>query len=692
MRVPFQKLIRSRGTTPSVVLLLLLLSASDAALAQSPALSADLPRDGFIARTHVIDLRSSMPLDPATQRVAVFIGGTDVSAILETTPTGWRYDGTLLPLPAGDHELVAWIVQGDTAWHEALRVTFRTPGALGIETAAVRPRLDLGIKSRLASAFEPAAPNERDTFNDFDGQLGIETEIVRHDGLRFTSRAQLAGHSERNRALRFSQLSDDAPKVDLSSYVVQARTGPLDLAMGNVSIGNARHLIQGFTSRGATAALDAGSRVQLAAGALHGSNPVGFDDLVGLGEPDHRILTASLGLEALRQPGALRVEVSALDGTILPSSGFNRGAITDAEASTGFALRVQSQALGRRLRVEGTITRSTFDNPDDPLLQNDTTLVAVERETRDARWLQASFDVLRGIPLGGGRTARLTMGWSNERVDPLFRSVATSVRADQLQNRWEMRGDVAGVSISVNHATSRNNLADLANILTSHNRRTGFDLNAPLATVLRGARWLPQLRWRADRTHQFGAGVPVNGAFTESHVPDQVSISHTAHVDTRVGPASISYRLERSKQDNRQVGREDADLETTTNAISAAVTPLRALSVRIDLAHVAALSRERDESDRTRRVGLDVSWSPLAEAVVGIQVSGTHGDSDARATTRDDRAWSVQWTSPMPGLRRFDGKWLFRFARSEHSAVTLDGDTLRRDNWMVDAGFNMSFR
>jgi hypothetical protein len=87
-----------------------------------------------------------------------------------------------------------------------------------------------------------------------------------------------------------------------------------------------------------------------------------------------------------------------------------------------------------------------------------------------------------------------------------------------------------------------------------------------------------------------------------------------------------------------------------------------------------------------------VNWSPLAEAVVGFQFSGTHADSDVRATTRDDRAWSVQWTSPMPGLRRFDGKWLFRFARSEHSDVTLDGDRLRRDNWMVDAGFNMSFR
>jgi hypothetical protein len=159
-----------------------------------------------------------------------------------------------------------------------------------------------------------------------------------------------------------------------------------------------------------------------------------------------------------------------------------------------------------------------------------------------------------------------------------------------------------------------------------------------------------------------------------------------------VGPASISYRLERSKQDNRQVGREDADLETTTNGISAAVTPLRALSVRVDLAHVAALSRERDEADRTRRVGLDVTWSPLAGAAVAFQVSGTHEDSDVRATTRDDRAWSVQWTSPMPWLRRFDGRWLFRFARSEHAAVTLDGNRLRRENWMVDAGFNMSFR
>ena len=36
-----------------------------------------------------------------------------------------------------------------------------------------KPSLDLGMNSRLASAFEPAVSSERETFNEFDGQFGM---------------------------------------------------------------------------------------------------------------------------------------------------------------------------------------------------------------------------------------------------------------------------------------------------------------------------------------------------------------------------------------------------------------------------------------------------------------------------------------------------------------------------------------
>jgi len=674
------------------IALLALAAGAASADAQQPVLASDLPREGFIARTRSIDLNPVAGFDAGPYRVVVLIDDTDVTGILESTADGWRYDATLLPLPSGEHELVAWLIDDDATWREVLRETFRVPGAFGVEATTVEPTLDIGVKSRLASAFEPAVQGERDTYNDFDGQLGLDAGVVRHGGDRGALRAQLVGNSERNRALRFGELADEAPRVDLSSYVAQLRHRGVELSVGNVVAGGARHLIQGFNSRGGSLSLAAGSRLLVTAGAIHGSNVVGWDELLGVGEPDHRILTGSIAVEALQQPGALRVELTALDGSVLPRSGFDQGAITDAEASRGYALRLQSESLGRRLRLEGGFTRSRFDNPNDPALARDTVLVPVAAVTRDARYLQTSLDVVRSLRLGATRTARLTVGWAHERVDPLFRTVGSYVRADQLQHRWEVRGDIGGITISTNHARSRNNLDDIGSILTSHTRRTGLDLAVPLGNLLGGRDWLPALRWRTDRTHQFGAGVPVNGGFDESHVPDQVSTTHTLSADVRIGFAGLGYRYDVSRQDNRQPGRETADLERITNGFTAAITPLRTVSANIDVSWIDALNLERAETDRTRRLGLGLSWRPIGEAVLGVQLSDTHGENDVRMTAQDDRSWSVQIASPVPGLQRFGGRWLIRFARATNAARDGTGADLQRSNWMVDTGFNLSFR
>lgn len=657
---------------------------------QQPALTSDLPASGFIAGTRAIHLKSAAPLGDA-QRVVVFVDDTDVSALLETSASAWRYDAAMLPIESGVHELIAWIVESDTTWHEALRTTFTVPGTLGIAEADVKPTLELGVKSRLASAFEPAVPGERATYNDFDGRFGVATEVTHYGGTRFGTRAQVIGNSERNRALRYRELEDDAPLVDLSSYVAEVKHRGVQLAVGNLAAGSARHLIQGFNSRGAGLSLAGGSRVQVTANALHGSDLVGWSDPVGIGEPDHRILTGSIGIEALRQAGALRIEMTALDGSILPRSGFGRAAVTDAETSTGYAFRVQSQALDRRVRVEAGFTSSTFDNPDDPALAQDTVLVAVERETRAARFVQTSLEVLRAVGIGSGRTVSLTAGFAHERVDPLFRTVAAYTRADQLQNRWELRGDLAGLTVTANHARSHNNLDELESLLTSHTRRTGVDAALPLGSIMRAQSWLPTLRWRTDRTHQFGAHVPVNGGFSESHVPDQVSTDRSLGADMRLSFASVGYRHDRSIQDNRQVDRENADLERATHSVRATVTPIRALSASVDVAFTEAVSLERDETDTTRRIGATLNWMPLRESVLGLQLSSARAENDVRDSTRDDLTWSVQWASPVPGLDRFGGKLLLRFARAENTARESDTE-LRRANWMVDAGFNLSLR
>ncbi|CAN5698582.1 hypothetical protein BH23GEM9_BH23GEM9_19750 [soil metagenome] len=662
--------------------------------AQQPTVRMGVAHDAFIAQDHAITLAFSRPLDATVERAAIFFGTTDVTDLFVGTATELRYRTGALPLPAGDRDIVVYLVT-ESGWHEIARQPMRVAGRFRVESTRLAPSLDMGLKSRLASGSEPAGPrSDRPTYNDFDGQLGLETEVVRLGDARLATRSSFVGTSHRQSRLRFGDRGDDAPPIDLASYIAQTRRGTLELAVGHVAAGNQRHLIDRFNSRGATLAVSPHTRVNASVAAMRGSNVVGWNDLLGFTEPDHRMLNATLGVEALPTAGALRIEVSALDGSLLPRTGFNQAAVTDAEQSRGMAVRVQASGLNRRLRLDGGFTRSSFDNPSDPLLARGEDLVPVQRETRNARYLETSLDVLRGTRLGGRRTARMSIGVTHERVDPLFRSVASFAGADRLQNSLNVRGDIAGIGIGASHARSENNLDRLSSILTALTRRTSIDVGVPVATVV-GARpsaWWPSLRSRFDRTHQFGEAVPAAGGFSPSHVPDQLSDNLTFGADWRWSRVTIGYQVGRAFQDNRQPGREDADLLTWSNGINLSLTPVRKLSLGANVSLVTAENLEREETDRTNRYALNATWQPLTAGALALQLSNTSRENDGRGSTHDSRSFSAQWSSPVPGLARFSGKWHVRYSALINAAKdpTLNLAT-RREDWSLDSGLTFKF-
>ncbi|MCA9739785.1 MAG: hypothetical protein KC645_19315, partial [Gemmatimonadetes bacterium] len=104
--------------------------------------------------------------------------------------------------------------------------------------------------------------------------------------------------------------------------------------------------------------------------------------------------------------------------------------------------RVTAQALSRRLRLDAGVSRSRFDNPEDPTLAQGFDLVGVEEETSGARYLEASVDALRDLRLSDTRRVRLTVGYRHERVDPLYRSLGAYTQADRLQDQVDVSADV----------------------------------------------------------------------------------------------------------------------------------------------------------------------------------------------------------------------------------------------------------
>ena len=70
----------------------------------------DFAADAWVDPGQQIGLRLSRPLNLQTERLAVMIGRTDLSALFFVTPTVARYSANTLPLASGESEIVVYLV------------------------------------------------------------------------------------------------------------------------------------------------------------------------------------------------------------------------------------------------------------------------------------------------------------------------------------------------------------------------------------------------------------------------------------------------------------------------------------------------------------------------------------------------------------------------------------------------------
>jgi hypothetical protein len=663
---------------------------------QDLTVTSNLPSEEFAERDHPVELRFNRTLDPAVERVAVFFGATDVTDLFRREQDALRYDTTTAALPSGERELVVYRVGADGTWSEIVRMPLRVVGPLGFATARWDPGVAIGLQGNLTEDHKPPdnAP-PRDNYQDLTGELTVTSEHVRA-GMRIVGQAKVVGVSHRPQALRFATLGRDAPAIDLSDYVLTWNQGDASFSLGHVGFGEQRHLIQGFNSRGTLFAYRPSERFGVSLAAVNGSSIVGWRNAVGLDEPDHRVLSATAGVEAFRRPGALRMELTWLGASVLPQAGFNQGVVNDAEESRGVGLRILTGTAGRRLQLETGYARSRYENPFDPTLAQGDDLVPVEQETKDARYVQASAELLRDRKLFGTRTMTVGLTFRHERVDPLYQSIGAYVRPDMLQNQLDLSGTVAGVQLQASQARSEDNLDDLPNIMKTKDKRGSASVTMPLATVLgvEGPRavWLPHLRYGVDRTHQFGTGIPPNSGFQESHIPDQVSFVHNASADWQWRRVGFGWRFNRSKQDNRQTGRENADFRNRSHGFALGLTPHERLRLDFDLSLERREALERDEVDKTRRWGVRGNWSAFDRSTLSVSWAATHLDGRNGILERDDTTLDAQFSSFVPYLGRLGGQWFLRLSRTSNDSADTQLDTSEdRSNWALDSGLNFNF-
>ncbi len=646
-----------------------------------------------------IELQLSRFPAPSEGSVAVILGTADLTALFDRHGDRLVYRATVAPLPSGETEVAVYLVS-DSHWRELGRFPLPVLTPAGFTSATATPSLSASSTGQLAQGSqEDPPPGDASSFDAVSITAGMRTSHER-SGWTLETQENVVGTTVRRQALRFGERGAEAPLLDLSDYQVTLRRGAARLSVGNTSLGNNRHLINSFGSRGATLTVGTPTTT-LSLGMLGGSAIVGWNDLLGFVRRTHRVSAAAVAIE-LRptQPGVLHFDVTLMNGSLQPRSGFTQNALTDAERSTGAGFQLAAATPSGRLRVAGGVSLSRFVNLSDSLLSGGGTSGVAAPARKTARYLEATAGLLQNVKLAGGMTGNLTAGWRYERVDPLYRSVASFTRPDILSHTWDLTGNIGALAIQAAHGRSHDNLGNIASILRSLTRSTTAQAMLSLAAVFQGrmpsSAW-PTLGYQFSRSHQLGASTPGNSSFTPADVPDQVATVHGASAEWQGAQWRASYRYNHSLQDNRQPGREGSDLAATTHTAAFGLTPLRVLAVGLDLSTERQHNREFDELAIVHRAALNTNWRPREGTSIVVDLSASRAQDGSGTRRSDHTEVRLEVSQSLILLRsspKARGQIFLRFARqATNIAQFSDPDplspSLKQAPWTLASGLTL---
>lgn len=700
-------------------------TASQDAIRITPKFSGETS----IAPNTPLELETSRPLEESEGQLAILIGDLDVTDLSERTSSGLTYTPRLSPLPIGETSVIVYLVSRAHQWTEIGRFPLLVEGpdltpvgrndgsttstdnlppnpakGNGPNPFTFNPSVSVNVKAQSVALFFPESsrPN-RINFTDVAVQASLQGNYSR-EHIRMQNQFDLSGTSVQNEALRFGELGNNALQVDLSSYLMQYQIGKAALKLGNVSFGTNRHLINSFSSRGLSFTVPINKRFDVSAGAANGTSIVGFNNFFGLNRTKHQILSATLGVEVFdERPGGLRVEVGTLKGSLLPLANFNQRNINDAETSRGVSFRVIGSDSQSRLRFDGGFARSRFTNPADPLLYQGRDVVPVKPASRNARYLDVNYDILRSYKVSESRPLSLAVSYRHERVDPLFRSIAAFASADRLSNQVDVTGSLGDISFGFSDARSNDNLAGALSILKTLTRRNAFQTSFSTASLFGNTTkpnaLLPRLSYSFDRVHQFADFVPINGDFNSpSNVPDQVSVFQNFSAEWQLSEKMrLGYRFNHSFQDSRQLTRERFDLLNQINGVTVGFTPTRKLDLNFDMNAERASDFDRNAITTTLRFGTGINWRMTNTMVWAINTSTTGAGDRADTNDRRDIDFDIQYSwrflaTEKNRWQKVQGQFFIRYANRYASARDrLFGfDNLTKFQ-VFNAGLNLVF-
>jgi len=553
-----------------------------------------------------------------------------------------------------------------------------------------------GQLAEQTSGGQPAS--DRPQFQSVGATFGLATRHKR-GRVSLTSDTHFLGAGQRSDALRFGEQGNRAARIDLADYVIRFEAPYTTVALGQVSSGTNRHLINGFGSRGVTATFGA-PRASISVGAANGTSIVGTDNIFGLSRANHRIVSSTLALELLpSRPGALHVEATALKGSVAAQSGFTQGGVTSADRSDGYGVQLAASSPAQRVRLAAGFASSASQFAAEPPTSGGT-VAASPSHRKSARYLEANLGIAQDRKFFAVVPVTLNLALRHERVDPLYRSVAVSTQSDVQRDGFDLTGSIDAVTMQLTASRTSDNLDGVVTLLTSRGDATSLTLATPLATLLRAKRataWWPTLTYARQQMHQFGLGVPAGGGYSATGVPDPLATVQDCALPWPCPQFQFGYRVNQADQDNRQPGYETADASTRTHGLTMGVTPRSNLRLGLELAVERQNNKQLAQVNFVRRGAINANWT--LTSVTTIDGSLTLSSAQDRGANGDTRLSALQfgiarginlWRSESATPR---GQLFLRFAKRDNRLISisapLDPPGQKGGVWNVASGLTL---
>ncbi len=636
--------------------------------------------------------------DSSEGRLAFFMGARDVTAVIQQTGIDkYTYATGLLALTPGTHEFIAYSVDDESQWNKIGEFTVQVLSGAGFKESELSPRLSLSEKSQFSSrATGDAELTDPDKFHDVSMTAGLNSRHSRNN-VDVQSSWNIVGSSVEEEALRFGELQSDAPRTDLSDYLVEIKSQKSALAFGHVNFGNNPLLISNLANRGVVINYSPLETLNFSLTSQSGQQITGYNNLFGFKNiKNNSIQAGALGYDVVSNDTVkIRAELSYLTAEITSDLDFNIGQVADSEKNTGYGLVVVGEAFDSRIRANFALARSTYQNPEDPFLFQDFDVVSSIETSDNARTVHVDFDLLR--PVDEKNNNSLTISLHHDRTDPLYKSVAAFVNADLEVNTIGAAGQLGILSWQAEISKSRDNLNDVESVLTTVTKSNALNLSLPLQALYEEPKaWLPQIfSYNVQHVHQYGDNFPIDFD-PDSHVPDQVNIIHNAQLSWQLGKYGIGYTLSLSDQDNRQPGRDEADFNDINHGVNFSLPFTQNFIASLALGVVSAIDREQNLKRFNDSFGVNIDWRVNKNISLTSDYSIIRGGDSKDFSENDNTSFqaqlSYQFELAMFGNQKLPGQLFFRYALNDNYSIDnqFQFESEGR-NQSINGGFNLSW-